>query len=231
MALETELKLSLLPADCARLLAHPLLCATAPERLHLQNTYFDTPTLALMQQRMAVRERRIGNQTLLTVKTAGSSVGGLSKRNEWEGPTQPGAFDFAALVDDAALAETLSGCRTLLVPVFRTDFLRLRWVMDHAGEHGKARIELALDEGSVSTDADAPHGAQQQALLEVELELLSGPVEALFDLARTLACGPPGEGLPGLRLEPSQRSKAERGFDLFLGRSTTDQPSRKAASI
>ncbi len=220
MALETELKLSLLPADRARLLAHPLLCAQAPERLPLQNTYFDTPALVLMQQRIAVRERRVGGQTLLTVKTAGSSVGGLSRRNEWEGITQPGAFDFAALVDDAALAARLTALAPQLVPVFDTDFLRLRWVVEHAG----ARIELALDEGTVRTEAHAPHGAQAQALLEVELELLSGPAAALFELAAVLASGPLGGALPAVCLTPSERSKAERGFDLFLGRSSTEPP-------
>lgn len=214
MPQETELKLSLLPADRRRLLAHPLLRAQAPERLHLRNTYFDTSALALMAQRIAVRERRVGRKTLLTVKTAGRSVGGLSQRGEWEGPTRPGAFDFAALVDDAALADTLAALQTQLVPVFRTDFLRRRWVISHGG----ASIELALDEGAVSTDADASHGRKQQALLEVELELLSGPVDALFDLAHTLALGPRGEASSGLWLYPSTRSKAERGFDLFLGR-------------
>jgi inorganic triphosphatase YgiF len=230
MPQETELKLSLLPADRRRLLAHPLLRAKAPDRLHLRNTYFDTPALALMAQRMAVRERRVGRQTLLTVKTAGSSVGGLSQRNEWEGPTRPGAFDFAALVDDGALADTLIALRAQLVPVFRTDFLRLRWVIEHVGAHGSglgdARIELALDQGTVSTDDAAPHGRQQQPLLELELELLSGPVEALFDLARILAAGRPGMASRGIRLEPSQRSKAERGFDLFLGRCPTEQSPR-----
>ncbi len=222
MPLETELKLTLLPADCHRLLAHPLLCAQAPERLHLRNTYFDTPELLLMAQRVAVRERRMGRQTLLTVKTAGSSVGGLSRRSEWEGPTQPGAFDFAALVDDAPLAERLIALAGQLVPVFRTDFLRLRWVIDHAG----VRIELALDQGTVSTDDAAPHGRQQQPLLELELELLSGTVEALFDLARALESAPADGASPGVRLQPSQRSKAERGFDLFLGRGSTEPSTR-----
>jgi inorganic triphosphatase YgiF len=214
MPQETELKLSLLPADRPRLLAHPLLRATASDRLHLRNTYFDTPALALMAQRIAVRERRIGRQTLLTVKTAGTSVGGLSRRGEWEGPTRPGAFDFAALVDDTALAQALGALAGQLVPVFRTDFVRRRWVIQHAG----ASMEVALDEGTVSTDADAPQGRQQQALLELELELLSGPVDALLDLAHTLALGPAGDASSGLWLYPSTRSKAERGLDLFLGR-------------
>lgn len=230
MPLETELRLSLRPADRDRLLAHPLLRAQPPERLRLRNTYFDTPALALLRQRIAVRERRVGRRTLLTVKTAGHSVAGLSRRQEWEGQTRPGAFDFAALVDDAALADTLGALAGQLVPVFRTDFLRLRWVIAHAGAHGDARIELALDEGTVRTDADAPHGRQQQALLELELELLSGPVEALFELARALATAPPGDVSPGVRLQPSERSKAERGFDLFLGRSSPDEPARGGAS-
>ncbi len=225
MPLETELKLSLRPTDRRRLLAHPLLCAQPPERLRLRNTYFDTPALALMTQRIAVRERRIGRQTLLTVKTAGRSVGGLSQRGEWEGPTRPGAFDFAALVDDTAMAEALTALASQLVPVFRTDFLRRRWVI----EHGGARVELALDQGTVSTghNVDTPRSHRHQPLLELELELLNGPVNALFDLAHTLALGPPAEARRGLWLFPCTRSKAERGFDLFLDR--RPEPSRAEA--
>ena len=114
MAQETELKLSLHPHDVPRLLAHPLLAAP-PHTEQLLNTYFDTPALALKAQRMAVRERRVGGRTLLTVKAAGSSVGGLSQRGEWEGPTQPGAMDFARLVDDAALAAMLTALAPELV--------------------------------------------------------------------------------------------------------------------
>ncbi len=230
MPQETELKLSLRPQDVRRLLAHPLLRQPKPRRQHLLNTYFDTPQLTLMDQRIAVRERRLGDLTLLTVKTAGKTVDGLSQRQEWEGPTQPRAFDFAALVDDAALAHSLGAVAAQLVPVFHTDFVRLRWVIAHSGEHGNASIELALDEGTVSTEANAPHGRQQQALLELELELLSGPVEALFELARALATAPPGDASPGIVLQPSQHSKAERGFDLFLGRNTTSEPTREAGS-
>ena len=79
--METELKLSLSAADLPRLLGHPLL-TQAGDRRHLHNTYFDTPELALQQARMAVRERLAGDQWLLTVKTAGQSQNGLSRRQE-----------------------------------------------------------------------------------------------------------------------------------------------------
>ncbi|MBP7991833.1 MAG: CYTH domain-containing protein, partial [Rhodocyclaceae bacterium] len=69
MGTETELKLSLAAEDIPRLIQHPLL-ATAPRRLKLHNTYFDTAELALTQKKVAVRERRVLRKTLLTVKTA-----------------------------------------------------------------------------------------------------------------------------------------------------------------
>ena len=166
MAQETELKLSLSAQDLPHLLSHPLLAApAAPQRLF--NTYFDTPDLALRDRRMAVRERLADEQWLLTVKTAGSSAGGLSRRQEWEGPTTPGALDFAALVDDPALASELMALRTALKPLFATDFDRQRWVVDHAG----ARIEVALDQGRIHL----PGTDGSEALLELELELLKAP--------------------------------------------------------
>lgn len=209
---ETELKLSLAAHDVPRLLAHPLLAAP-PRTEQLLNTYVDTPDLALKAQRMAVRERRVGEHTLLTVKTAGRSVNGLTQRSEWEGPTTPGAPDFAALVDDAALASMLTRIAPTLRPVFRTDFTRRSWVLTHAG----ARIEVALDEGTITaghTD-QTPQGTRSEAILELELELLDGPPEALTALAQALeqdAARTPGERW----LHPSDRSKAQRGLALFL---------------
>ena len=202
MAQETELKLSLNAQDLNRLLGHPLLAEPAPPQ-HLLNTYFDTPDLALQQRRMAVRERLAGTQWLLTVKTAGSSVGGLSRRQEWEGPTTPGALDFSTLVQDPALAAELMVLRPRLQSLFRTDFARQRWVMRHAG----ARIELALDQGHIHV----PGTALTEPLLELELELLDGPDTALLVLAEALRQTPSGP----IALTPSDTSKAQRGLALW----------------
>ncbi|PUE28907.1 CYTH domain-containing protein [Limnohabitans sp. Jir72] len=200
--METELKLTLEAADLPRLLAHPLL-ADAGSTQRLLNTYFDTPELALQQRRMAVRERLAGTQWLLTVKTAGQSEKGLSRRQEWEGPTTPGALKFDALVDDAALAQDLMTLRPHLQALFCTDFERQRWVIAHGG----AQIEVALDQGRIhvpGTDLTEP-------LLELELELLSGPESALMALAEVLRQTPQGP----LTLTPSNASKAQRGMALW----------------
>ena len=200
--METELKLSLNEADAPALRSHPLLSG-ASDTLRLLNTYFDTPALDLQRARMAVRERLSGSDWLLTVKTAGSSVGGLSHRQEWEGPTIPGKLEFAALVDDAALATQLMACRADLQPLFRTDFVRQRWVITHA----EAQIEVALDQGEVSV----PGTALRAPILELELELLSGPDTALQALAQALRQSPGGT----LLLNPCDTSKAQRGMALW----------------
>jgi len=202
MAQETELKLSLQAQDLPRLLSHPLLAAPAAAQ-RLFNTYFDTPDLALKARRMAVRERLAGAQWLLTVKTAGSSAGGLSRRQEWEGPTTPSALDFAALVDDTVLATELMALRPALQPLFATDFDRQRWVLEHAG----ARIEVALDQGRIHV----PGTDAAEALLELELELLNGPEAALIALAKALRETPHGP----VALTPSDASKAQRGLALW----------------
>jgi inorganic triphosphatase YgiF len=200
--METELKLSLNEADLPRLLAHTLLTQKGDTQ-RLLNTYFDTPDLALKQRRMAVRERLAGEQWLLTVKTAGQSQNGLSRRQEWEGPTTPGALQFGTLVNDAALAQDLMMLRPNLRPLFCTDFERQRWVIAHAG----AQIEVALDQGRVHV----PGTELSEPLLELELELLSGPEEALMALADVLRQTPQGP----VTLLPSDASKAQRGMALW----------------
>ena len=200
--METELKLSLFEPDLPRLLDHPLLAATGSTQ-RLINTYFDTPDLALQQRRMAVRERLAGDKWLLTVKTAGKSEKGLSRRQEWEGPTTPGTLQFDTLIDDTALAADLMAMRPRLKPLFCTDFERQHWLIDHAG----AQIEVALDQGHIhvpGTDLSEP-------LLELELELLSGPEEALMALADLLRQTPQGP----ITLTPSDASKAQRGQALW----------------
>jgi len=200
--METELKLSLHQQDVPALLAHPLLAAPAKAQ-RLLNTYFDTPALDLKQRRMAVRERLAGDQWLLTVKTAGKSENGLSRRQEWEAPTTPGALDFATLVDDAKLAADLMALRSQLQPLFRSDFERHSWVVSYA----EARVEVALDSGHVTV----PGTALNEVILELELELLSGPESALHALANALRQSPRG----AVALTPSDASKAQRGLALF----------------
>lgn len=216
MARETELKLLLAPSDLPGLLGHPLLAAEKPVRQRLVNTYYDTSDHQLRQNRMAVRERRAGRRLLLTVKTAGTTVGGLSRRGEWEAPTRAGEFDFAALVDDTELAAWLAQRRADLRPVFRTDFQRHAWTVRHGG----ATVEIALDEGEICTGTAGRPVAHP--LLELELELLDGPPDALHQTARALLSAAP--------LFPCATSKAERAYALAQSPDQTATPAGAVAA-
>jgi len=204
MAIETELKLRVPPGAAARLLQHPLLAAVPPTRQRLLNTYYDTPDLELLRQRMALRHRRKGWDWLLTVKTANPASGGLARRNEWEAPVAPGKFDFAH-VDDDTLRHWLEKRIPRLEAAFTTDFTRLAWIVEPAPG---TRIEIALDRGSIQSRG------KKEALAELELELLEGPESALFTLARELDAALGDK----LALHPVSASKAERGYALFTGR-------------
>ena len=76
-------------------------------------------------------------------------------------------------------------------------------MLNHAG----AQVEVALDEGTVSV----PGTDWSEPLLELELELLSGPESALLSLAALLRDSPAGQ----LGLLPSDVSKAQRGMALW----------------
>ncbi len=195
---EVELKLALAKKEQQRFLRHPLLeQATHRQTQLLDNTYYDTPDLALCRQGMALRLRRQGRRWLQTVKLAGNAAAGLASRPEWEVPYK-GQFDFSAIT--AKKVRTWLQRPHLLAqltPIFNTRFQRQTWRF--AAAHGA--VLLTLDRGWITA------GDERAEISEIELELEHAPLNALFDLALPLA--------ESLALTPAVRSKAERGYQLY----------------
>jgi len=196
MATEIELKLRLEARHVRKFLAHPLLKGVACQKHDLLNTYYDTPELRLRKRRVALRFRKRGWEWLLTVKSAEPASGGLAIRNEWEVPATPGCFDFSH-VDNEELRDLLDTARDRLEPVFTTDFRRQAWQI----ACGESLIEVALDRGRITARE------RSAGICEVELELISGRVEDIFELTRQLQ--------RHVLLHPAISSKAERGYRLF----------------
>ena len=197
MATETEIKLSLSPRAASRFSRHPLLLSSESKRVLLVNIYYDTPDRRLQRERVVVRHRRKGQDWLLSVKTVALVSAGLAQRGEWEVPGQRGRFDFSQ-VDDERVRSSLEAARDQLQPLFTTRFWRKSWVLDAPGG---GRCEVALDRGWIEA------GDQKQAICEVEIELLAGPLNGLFDIARALQAG--------LHLHPEASSKSERAYRLL----------------
>jgi len=202
MAVETELKLRIVPEQLARLKRHALLKAhqaTRPVTRRLYNIYYDTPKLELHKSGMALRLRHAGRQWLQTLKGGGSVQAGLHQRNEWEVPVNRPALDFSATQAvewDELLRPSL---RKKLHPVFVTDFSRNSRILDFQG----AQIELCMDQGEVRTEQNS------MPICELELELKSGEPRLLFELARAI--------LDIVPFELETVSKAENGYRLLSG--------------
>ncbi|PAT00560.1 MAG: hypothetical protein BSR46_02270 [Candidatus Dactylopiibacterium carminicum] len=209
MVKEIELKLALPASAHRQVLRHTLI--RDAERLEpaqtLINTYYDTPAQTLSAARVALRTRKAGKRWLQTVKCAAVSQGGLSSRPEWE-CAYHGRFDFSA-IDAPDVRSLLEAQADSIVPLFTTNFRRHTFVLrPRAG----IEIHLMLDAGEVQA------GNQQEAISELELELVSGSAADLLWLACELA-----ETLP---LRPYDESKAARGYRLFRGEPVQAQNTR-----
>lgn len=212
MSQEIELKLSLPAKAVPALRRHPLFSGAARQgnAVTLDNTYFDTPDLALKQRKVALRIRRQGRARLQTVKCSALSAGGLTQRPEWEHPYS-GAFDFSA-VDAPKVLKLLKRHEAALQPVFSTRFRRETRL--HAPGEG-VRILMMIDTGEVIA------GDHREPICELELELVEGRPLDLLRLACELAADLP--------LLPNDVSKAERGYRLHLDQAP--KPMRAEASM
>lgn len=206
MSLETELKLSLSRTEAEKLQTLPFWQVHAleePETLQLENTYFDTPDQQLNQARVALRIRTLNGRFIQTLKTRGESINGLTRRGEWEWPLSEAQLNGSLLakVWPDSLKDILKGTNVnRLQPIFNTDFTRTRWIL--RWQNPKAVIEAALDTGQVEA------AGRTSPICELELELIEGDEHALGAVADELK--------QSIDLMPSDKSKAERGFELLL---------------
>jgi inorganic triphosphatase YgiF len=214
---EIELRLELDPAQAEHLLELPalrtLVSGPASKR-RLHSVYYDTHSLDLHRGGIAlrVREGEEEGAWVQTLKAAGRESAGLFDRPEIEwrlaGPEPDTSVIAATGLHHASRAETLRASQPLEAMV-ETDVQRttlpLRW-----GDH---EIDLAIDVGHTQARD------QRVPICEIELELKSGPVVALYDAALALC--------EHVAMHPSIQSKADRGFALLTGvRSATRQAAK-----
>ena len=199
---EIELKLLFAPED--RLLLDRCITmkmGASPAVIRsLLTTYYDTSDLLLSHSGLVLRVRKVGRKRIQTLKSQGDESSLASSRGEWEWIIKTDEPDLDLLSGTPAeeLRPKLLG---KLQPIWLSDVQRTIHMLEYAG----ATVELAIDEGTVQADN------KREYFQEVELELKSGPVTALYQLALALQADVP------LRL--GTVSKAERGYRLLTGTS------------
>lgn len=170
---EIELKLAIAPG-AGDALADSGMLPGAPLRRMQRAVYFDTPDHLLAAHGVSLRIRETDGKRIQTTKHAPARAAGLFDRGEWEKLVET---DHPVL-DDVTPVRAILGDRTEdLIRVFDVEIDRRIWTLHRDG----AEIEVALDGGDVRI-AD-----RQTPVHECELELKSGPAEALFVLARQIA--------------------------------------------
>ncbi len=194
-----------------RLTALPLVKSAETTRQVLRAIYFDTPQGHLRKARAGLRLRRESGQWVQTFKLER----GPTERLELNQPlgvrsAQPPALAAHLFDEGLQLPDPRGGkARILLIdlapsllPLFETRVRRTTWQVTYEG----SQLELAFDRGEVlGLDGSST------PLHELEIELLEGQPERLWQLARELNQHL-GEGLV---VEP--RAKAVRGYALAGG--------------
>jgi triphosphatase len=161
-------------------------------RKHLKATYYDTPERTLWRNKLSFRVRQTGARFVQTVKA--EQKDDPLRRGEWEAAVPSMAPDIALAMPfiPAKLHSDLEAQELKLEPVFTTEIRRHRRILDLPS----GTVEVAFDEGVLKA------GDRSMPVSEIELELKSGSVSAVYDLALRLAeYGP---------VKPSIRSKSAR---------------------
>jgi triphosphatase len=197
---EIELKLSIAPDQVDRLRRHPAIQKLKQGRASTKrqrSVYFDTPGLDLRAAEMTLRVRSVGGRFLQTVKAEAPGDAVLKTYIEHEAPVGGESPDLSRIADAdiRAAIEAVGAVR----PVFATDVKRTAWLL----KKGRTTVELALDIGAVESPGRTP-----EPICEAELELVSGRTRDLMDIALMLT--------ERVDLIVSRRTKAARGYDLFL---------------
>ena len=196
---EVELKFDIDPEGAARVREAGALAAVPLEAREHDTLYFDTPDGALRGAGYSLRVRKSGERCVQTIKRKNGGSVGLFVRKEWESEVADFDIDRGALKATALKRLLAKRDTKALSPIVRTRFCRTRWII----ERGATRIEVALDEGRVSSgDREAP-------ICELEMELIEGKPGTLFRLAEEIGLGVP------LRL--GVLSKGDRGHALATG--------------
>jgi inorganic triphosphatase YgiF len=210
---EFELKLRLTPQELQRVDAHPALrdlTVGQPVASTLRSIYYDTPDHRLRQLGITLFLRSDGQTWRQTVQTAANGNGTHTVRTLES--VVAGPHPDLESIGDAGVRRRIARVlqRSVLEPVFETLVERTtRQLHEPAGA-----LELVLDQGTVRG------GRAEDSVCEAQLELKSGTPECLLATAAKLFADRP--------VALARASKAERGYDLALGRGAGAQAPARA---
>lgn len=158
------------------------------EAVKLSSTYYDTPDKRMISRGGSIRVRNISDSDEEeetyehTIKLGGKVDNGLHQRYEWNVKTFSKSFSKEEFLDGISrsedpsdiLIEALEGIsEDDLEPLCKTKFYRTVYTLGY----GDSLMEACFDVGKLSA------GDKSEPICELELELISGDVVDLMDMA------------------------------------------------
>jgi triphosphatase len=211
--METELKLLVCAeVDVAAVIEEQLLpelnLYCEPSQVSLFNQYYDTQDKTFRSMNMGLRVRGQDGRYEQTIKTAGIQQGSLQQRPEYNIDLEQPQPDLS-LFDPQIWPEgvRVSELQQQLEVLFTTHFQRRIF---HLSLGQGTELELVYDQGEISAQG------HQSVINEIEIELKSGEVSSLFELADKL--------IGKLPLRAGVMSKAARGYQLASGQELQPEP-------
>lgn len=180
--------------------------------LKLSNAYYDTQDNTLRQWDFGLRTRRSeadnGSCRMeQTIKLAGKDIGGLQQRPEYtealNNTNTESVFADLTLFTPSIWPQgfVAQDVQSRLTKVFETNFVRQIWLITTANG---AVVECVLDKGYVEVNQKGE--VRQQEISEFELEIVSGDVSDLIEIATYLTTK--------INAKLGYLSKAARGYML-----------------
>ena len=168
---------------------------------YLSNGYFDTSDLQLRRWDMGLRVRGCDGRREQTIKTAGSVIGGIHSRPEYNIDIEQDEPILSLFPQNIwPEAANISAVQSQLTCLFDTDFERRTWHI-YVDE---SLVEVALDIGQVSVTRDGE--TKSEPICELEFELMAGKTGALIELGSKVA--------ETISVRLGKASKAQRGYRL-----------------
>ncbi|MEZ5892764.1 MAG: CHAD domain-containing protein [Parvularculaceae bacterium] len=166
------------------------------EWAQLRSTYYDSAERRLAKRGLSLRIREEAGVSLLTAKIEDAGQGAV-KRREYERAIDPGALNFTTGFRE--FDEIIGPATDDIAPFARTETNRWSGIASELGSVFEMSSEIGFSERFAPERRAAP-------IAEVEIELLKGPPDALFDWARRLI------GASGGRLRLSVEAKLDRAL-------------------
>ena len=181
-SLVTEIKFLIPPESAAQLIATNLVRSTLSGKATTafeKSIYFDTPRYMLRRNGCSLKIRHAGGRIEQTLKTEKRIGCGMLHRTEGSRTLKDSLIDVVFVRNALKQLSIANSARWQFIPLIWTELTTTRMPL----RHRSTSFELVYNSGYVTC---ARHGRRLGQISEIEVRLINGPAEGMFDFLTRL---------------------------------------------